>query len=77
MTMPESNVPDHPFTGNTLTLRDGVLDIRIRRPYSFDHDRCTLRSASSLNTQPEHSEDSSRNDSEVGEVVSERGANCD
>lgn len=65
------DLPDHPLTRNPLTLWNRIFDIRITWPYRLDHNSDTLRSASTLDTQPEHREDSSRYDGEVCEVVTE------
>jgi hypothetical protein len=54
-----------------------ILDVAIRRPDGANHDRDTLCTISTLNSQPEHSQDRPRDDTEISEVVSKGSPNGD
>ncbi len=73
-----SNIPDHSLRRDTLSFNANVIgDVCVGRPDGSDHDCHTLCTRRSLNTKPEHGEDGSRDDTEVGEVVSKTSSDGD
>lgn len=69
--------PYHSLCGDSLIHRNMVLDIGIGRPDRGDHDCDTLCAVCCLDTQPKDSQNTSRNNTEVCEVVSKGGSNGD
>ena len=71
---PEQEIADHALCGDSSGRRQLVLDVIVRGPDRSKHDGNALCTVGTLNTEPEHCQDTSRNDAKVSEVVAEGGS---
>lgn len=61
----------HPLSRNPLAQWDMIFNAVITWPNRSQHDGYTLSTIGALNTEPEHSENRSRNNAEVTKIVTE------